>query len=131
MAKSPHTMIRVLDEARSVAVYKAGLDLKRADRCEFNSFIFVDRRGEDSPFERELTINHGRKEPCGRGEPYGHIAVAVDDLDREHARLAPASRAPEPIKEVPSPWCADGAVVFFPDPEGRRIEVLQRCGHNG
>jgi len=28
MAKSPHTMIRVLDEARSVAVYKAGLDLK-------------------------------------------------------------------------------------------------------
>mgnify|MGYP003701032219 FL=1 len=41
MAKCIHTMIRVLDEAKSVAFYKEAFGLKIADRLDFDSFTLV------------------------------------------------------------------------------------------
>jgi catechol 2,3-dioxygenase-like lactoylglutathione lyase family enzyme len=63
MAKAIHMMIRVLDEARSVAFYEKALGLQIADRYEFDSFTLVYLSNAKTPFELELTINHGRKEP--------------------------------------------------------------------
>ena len=87
MAKPIHSMIRVLDEARSVAFYRDALGLKVADRYGFEGFTLVYLKDAESPFELELTINHGRTDPYPLGEGYGHIAVAVADLDAEHDRI--------------------------------------------
>ena len=75
MAKPIHSMIRVLDEARSVDFYRRAFGMQVADRYDFDGFTLVYLRGEDSGFELELTINHGRTEPYALGDAYGHIAV--------------------------------------------------------
>ena len=41
MAKAIHSMIRVLDEARSVNFYQEAFDLAVADRLDFDSFTPV------------------------------------------------------------------------------------------
>ena len=57
-----------------------------------------------------------------------NVGIVVEDLDAEHARLTQAGIAPEPIKE----FHRDGALLarffFLNDPDGYRIEVLQRHG---
>lgn len=128
MAKPIHMMIRVMDEERSLAFYRGALGLEVADRFVFDTFTLVYLRSPEAAFEIELTINHGRTEPYAPGTGYGHVAVSVDDLDGEHARLSAAGFAPEPIKE----FHRDGALMarffFLTDPDGYRIEVLQRHG---
>ena len=99
MAKLIHSMIRVLDEARSVDFYRRGFGMRVADRYDFEGFTLVYLSAEDSGFELELTINHGRTEPYPLGEAYGHIAFVVDDLATEHARFAAEALAPNPIRE--------------------------------
>lgn len=128
MAKALHMMIRALDEARSVRFYETAFGLTVADRFAFDGFTLVYLRNADADFEIELTINHGRTEPYAHGDGYGHVAFAVDDLDAEHARMSAAGLAPEPVKE----FHRDGALMakffFVADPDGYRIEVLQRHG---
>lgn len=128
MAKPIHMMLRVLDEARSVAFYRQAFGMQIADRYGFDSFTLVYLRAPESEFEVELTINHDRTQPYTLGDGYGHVAVCVDDLDAEHARFAAAGLSPTPIKE----FHRDGALMarfcFLADPDGYRIEVLQRHG---
>ncbi len=128
MAKPIHSMIRVLDEARSVAFYREALGLEIAERMGFEGFTLVYMKSPESPFELELTINHDRHEPYTRGDGYGHIAVTVDDLDAEHARLTAAGIAPEPLKEFRRDGVLLARFFFLTDPDGYRIEVLQRHG---
>lgn len=127
-AKAIHTMIRVLDEARSVAFYRTAFGLEIADRFAFEGFTLVYLRNAASDFEVELTINHDRTTPYALGDGYGHIAFAVDDLDAEYARVKAAGLEPNPIRE----FHRDGALMarffFLTDPDGYRIEVLQRHG---
>ena len=128
MAKPIHSMIRVLEEDRSVDFYRRALNMRIADRFEFENFTLVYLLGDTGEFELELTINHGRTEPYALGDGYGHIACAVDDLDAEHARVTAAGLAPTPVRE----FHRDGALMakffFLQDPDGYRIEVLQRHG---
>lgn len=128
MAKAIHMMIRVLEEARSVAFYEKAFGLKIADRFEFDGFTLVYLRNPEADFEVELTVNHGQSEPYQLGSGYGHIAFAVDDLDAEHARLVREALDPNPIKE----FHRDGALMarffFVEDPDGYKIEVLQKHG---
>lgn len=128
MAKAIHSMIRVLDEARSVAFYRAAFGLEIADRLDFDSFTLVYMSNAENDFEVELTINKGRTEPYALGDGYGHIAFSVDDLDAEHARFEAAGLAPRKIVE----FNRDGALLarffFVADPDGYQIEVLQRQG---
>ncbi len=128
MAKAIHVMIRVLDEARSVAFYEKALGLKIADRYEFDSFTLVYLSNAEAAFELELTINHGRKEPYGLGSGYGHVAFAVDDLNAEHARMTSAGVKINPIKEFIREGALMARFFFIEDPDGYKIEVLQRHG---
>jgi lactoylglutathione lyase len=128
MAKAIHRMIRVLDEARSVDFYQQAFGLKVADRYGFDSFTLVYLSNAESPFEVELTINHGRKEPYELGSGYGHIAFAVDDLDAEHARMKSAGLEINPIKEFHREGALMARFFFVEDPDGYKIEVLQRHG---
>lgn len=128
MAKAIHMMIRVLDEDRSRAFYANAFGLEAADRYAFDGFTLVYLRNRENDFEVELTVNHGRAEPYALGDGYGHLAVCVDDLDAEHARIDALGYAPTPIKE----FMRDGALLarffFVQDPDGYKIEVLQRHG---
>jgi lactoylglutathione lyase len=128
MAKAIHMMVRVLDEARSLDFYRKAFGLKVADRFDFDSFTLVYLRNPENDFEVELTVNKGRSEPYQHGDGYGHVAFAVDDLDAEHGRLGAAGLAPGDIKE----FFRDGALMarffFVQDPDGYKIEVLQRHG---
>ena len=87
MAKAIHSMIRVLDEARSVAFYENAFALKVAERIDFETFTLVYMSNAENDFELELTINKGRQEAYDLGNGYGHIALCVDNLEAEHARL--------------------------------------------
>lgn len=128
MAKAIHTMIRVLDEDRSVAFYEDAFGLISAERLDFDSFTLVYMSNQECSFELELTINKGRTEPYALGDGYGHLAFCVEDLDSEHARFEAAGYAPRKIVE----FNRDGALLarffFVQDPDGYQIEVLQRHG---
>ena len=128
MAKAIHTMIRVLDEARSVAFYDRAFGLRVAERLDFPDFTLVYLSNAETPFEVELTINKDRASPYELGDGYGHVAVSVDDLDAEHARFEAAGLKPRGIVE----FNRDGGLFarFFvvEDPDGYKIEVLQRRG---
>lgn len=128
MAKLIHTMIRVLDEARSVEFYEKAFGLKIADRFEFDGFILIYLANAEATHELELTVNKGASEPYDLGNGYGHIAVSVDDLAAEHERMKAAGLSPKDIKEIAHNGQPLGRFFFIEDPDGYKIEVLQRAG---
>ena len=128
MAKAIHMMVRVLDENKSVDFYTRAFGLKVADRFEFEGFTLVYLRNAEADFEIELTINHGRSEPYTHGTGYGHVAMAVDDVDAEHARFVKAGFKPADVKEFHRDGKLMAKFFFVQDPDGYKIEVLQRHG---
>jgi lactoylglutathione lyase len=128
MAKAIHSMIRVLDEARSVGFYQTAFGLGIADRFDFDDFTLVYLRNAEADFELELTVNKATSEPYDLGNGYGHIAFAVDDLDAEHARFAAAGLAPRDIVEFNRDGVLMARFFFVQDPDGYKIEVLQKHG---
>jgi lactoylglutathione lyase len=124
-----HTMYRITDPERSRAFYEAlGLEFRRdmdivrnGEREATNYFFGVP--GQDE--ELELTYNHdGRTYDLGTG--YGHIALAVDDLEATLEQLKgqgiEAEREPYRVREGGSLLC------FVRDPDGYRIELIDRSG---
>jgi lactoylglutathione lyase len=128
VAKAIHMMVRVLDEARSVDFYKKAFDLDVEDRFEFDGFTLVYLKNNENDFEVELTINHGRTEPYTHGDGYGHLAVSVDDVDAGHAKAKAAGLNPTDVKEFHRDGSLMAKFFFLQDPDGYKIEVLQRHG---
>ncbi|GGW32111.1 lactoylglutathione lyase [Gemmobacter lanyuensis] len=128
MAKAIHSMIRVLEEARSVAFYESAFGLKVADRLDFDSFTLIYLSNPESSFELELTVNKGRTEPYNLGDGYGHLAVSVEDVEAEHARLTEAGLAPRRLVDFRNGDVSVAKFFFIADPDGYQIEVLQRGG---
>jgi lactoylglutathione lyase len=128
MAKAIHTMFRVLDEQKSVDFYKNAFDLDIEARFDFDGFTLVYLRNPEADFEIELTVNKERAEPYTHGDGYGHVAVAVDDLDSEHAKLTELGLDPNPIKEFHREGSLMARFFFVQDPDGYKIEVLQKHG---
>ncbi len=128
MARLIHSMVRVLDEARSVAFYDAAFGLKVADRLDFDGFTLIYLSNADQSFELELTVNKGRADPYALGDGYGHLAVSVDDVDAEHARLTVAGLAPRKLVDFAPAGSVIARFFFIADPDGYQIEVLQRGG---
>jgi lactoylglutathione lyase len=128
MAKAIHSMIRVLDESRSVAFYQNAFGLTVADRIDFETFTLVYLSNAENDFELELTINKGREEAYDLGNGYGHIAFCVDDLEAEHARMEAAGFAPRKLVDFNHDGKLLARFFFVADPDGYQIEVLQRYG---
>jgi lactoylglutathione lyase len=127
MTRYLHTMYRISDPERSRAFYEAlGLEFRRdmdivrdGEKEATNYFFGVP--GQDE--ELELTYNHdGRTYDLGSG--YGHIALAVDDLDGTLSRLKDEGIEPE---RPPYHVRAGGSrLCFVQDPDGYRIELIER-----
>lgn len=128
MAKAIHSMIRVLDEARSVDFYGRAFGLSIADRLDFESFTLVYLSNPENDFEVELTINKGRTEPYDLGDGYGHLAVSVEDVTAEHARFTEAGLNPRKLVDFAPAGTVIARFFFIADPDGYQIEVLQRGG---
>jgi lactoylglutathione lyase len=128
MTRYLHTMYRIMDPERSRAFYEAlGLEFRRDLPIVRNGELeatnyFFGVPGQDE--ELELTFNHdGRTYEMGTA--YGHIALAVDDLDETLARLKgqgiEPERAPYRVREGGSRLC------FVRDPDEYRIELIERA----
>jgi lactoylglutathione lyase len=129
MATFLHTMYRITDPERSRAFYEAlgftyarDLDIVRNGELEATNYFFS-LGDHDSVLE--LTYNHdGRTYDGGTG--YGHIALAVDDLDETLDRLKEQGiepeREPYRVREGGSRLC------FVRDPDEYRIELIDRSG---
>jgi lactoylglutathione lyase len=127
MAEFLHTMVRITDPAKSRAFYEAlgfefegDMDIVRNGELEATNYFFGIG---DSKAVLELTYNHdGRTYELGTG--YGHIALAVDDMAATLAGLAEQGiepeREPYRLREGGSLLC------FVRDPDGYRIEIIQR-----
>ena len=119
MATFLHTMVRITDPERSRGFYEAlgfrfsrDMDIVRNGELEATNYFFS--LGDDENV-LELTYNHdGRTYELGTG--YGHIALAVDDLDETLARLGEQGiepeREPYRVREGGSRLC------FVRDPDG-------------
>ncbi|RWR51348.1 lactoylglutathione lyase [Sinirhodobacter ferrireducens] len=128
MAKMIHSMIRVFDEARSLAFYEAAFGLTAAERLDFPEFSLIYLANAESTFELELTVNKGRAEPYDLGNGYGHLAVSVEDVAAEHARMEAAGLAPRKIVDFAPAGTVIARFFFIADPDGYQIEVLERAG---
>ena len=124
-----HTMVRITDPDRSRAFYEAlgfeferEMDIVRNGELEATNYFFS---LGDHKSVLELTYNHdGRTYEHGTG--YGHIALAVDDLAASLAQLKELGiepeREPYRVREGGSLLC------FVRDPDGYRIEIIDRSG---
>ena len=129
MARYLHTMYRITDPAASRAFYEAlglefrrDMDIVRGGEKEATNYFFG-VPGQDE--ELELTFNHdGRTYELGTG--YGHIALAVDDLDETLAQLA--DQGIEPEREPYRVREGGARICFVRDPDDYRIELIDRSG---
>jgi lactoylglutathione lyase len=121
-----HTCYRITDPARSVAFYEAlGLEKRREMPIgDEATNIFMGVPGEELP-ELELTHNHG-VDSYELGSAYGHVALAVDDLDAVLAELKEQGIEPE----RPPYTVHDGGsrLCFVRDPDDYRVELLETGG---
>ena len=131
MATPVHSMIRVRDEAKALDFYKRAFGLEIADHLKFDDFALIYLRHPSSPFEVELTVNDGRKEPYTLGDGYGHLAVVVDDVDTEHQRFEREKLSPGPLRDFKHDGKTLARFFFATDPDGYKIEVIQRGGRFG
>jgi lactoylglutathione lyase len=129
MTRYLHTMYRITDPERSRAFYEAlgfefrrELPIVRGGELEATNYFFGIPGQEE---ELELTLNHdGRTYELGTG--YGHIALAVDDLDEALARLG--EQGIEPEREPYRVREGGSRICFVRDPDGYRVELIDRSG---
>ena len=120
-----HTCYRITDVERSVAFYTAlGFEERRRMPIREEAInVFLGLPGDDDRLE--LTYNFG-VDSYEVGTGYGHIAVTVDDMAATLERLAgqgiEPERAPYQVREGGSLLC------FVRDPDGYRIELIERSG---
>ncbi len=128
VAKAIHTMIRVLDLDRSIEFYGRAFGLEVADHFDFDGFALVYLRNHENDFEIELTLNKGETKPYTHGSGYGHVAVCVDDVAAEHTRFVKEGFAPNDVKEFHRKGQLMARFFFVQDPDGYKVEVLERHG---
>ncbi|MEP3477486.1 MAG: VOC family protein [Hyphomicrobiales bacterium] len=127
-AKLIHSMIRVMDEEKSTKFYEQAFSLEVFERFDFDDFVLIYLKNRHSNFELELTVNKSQTEPYDLGNGYGHIAVVVDDVEAEHQRLTKLNLNPQNLVEFNSHPTLKAKFFFVTDPDGYKIEVLQKMG---
>lgn len=124
-----HTMLRVGNMARSLDFYTnvLGMNLLRTtERPEQKyslAFVGYGEGNADGQSEIELTYNHG-VDAYDMGTAYGHIAIQVPDAyaacDKIKAAGGNVTREAGPVMG------GDTIIAFVTDPDGYKIELIQR-----
>jgi lactoylglutathione lyase len=123
-----HTCYRILEIDRSVAFYEAlGFnEIRRAPIRDEAVNVFMNLPEDGDEPRLELTYNIDRTDPYEVGTGYGHIAITTGDLDSTLSELGQQGIEPE---KPPYTIRAGGSrICFVRDPDGYRIELIERAG---
>ncbi len=124
-----HTMLRVGDLDRSIDFYTRilGMNLLRTtERPEQKyslAFVGFGKGNADGQAEIELTYNHGVHQ-YELGTAYGHIALGVIDAYATCAAIKAAGG--QVTREAGPVLGGDTIIAFVTDPDGYKIELIQR-----
>jgi lactoylglutathione lyase len=124
-----HTMMRVMDLQRSLDFYIGAMGMQLVRRQDYPTgrftLAFLGYGAEDDSTVLELTHNWDQTEPYAQGTAWGHIAIAVTDIQAVCADLAEFGvnivRSPGPMKHSAT------LIAFIEDPDGYKIELIQRA----
>ena len=125
-----HTMLRVGDLDRSIDFYTRilGMNLLRTtERPEQKyslAFVGFGKGNADGQAEIELTYNHGVHQ-YELGTAYGHIALGVPDAYATCAAIKAAGG--QVTREAGPVLGGDTIIAFVTDPDGYKIELIQRA----
>ena len=131
MTKFLHTMLRVGDLGRSIRFYTDLLGMKLLRQIDVPDYKYTlaylgfgegNAQGEA---ELELTYNYGVT-AYELGTAFGHLAFAVSDAaaacDRVMAGGGKVTREAGPVKGGTT------VIAFVEDPDGYKVELIQRGG---
>ena len=102
--------------------------MKITGQFAFDDFDLIYLNDKPGAFEIELTVNRGRTKAYDLGDGYGHVAFVVDDIASEHAQFEREGLRPGPLKEMQRNGKPFARFFFVQDPDGYKIEVLQKSG---
>jgi lactoylglutathione lyase len=125
-----HTMLRVGDLDRSIAFYTEILGMRLLRREDFPggkfTLAFLGYQDEQEGAVLELTYNWG-VDRYDLGTGYGHIAIEVDDA---HAACDLVRQRGGTVLREAGPMAHGTTVIaFIADPDGYKIEFIQKSGH--
>ena len=124
-----HTMLRVGDLQRSIGFYTKilGMNLLRTTERPAQkyslAFVGFGKGNADGQAEIELTYNHG-VDSYDLGSAYGHIAIAVPDAYAACEKIKAAGG--NVTREAGPVAGGDTIIAFITDPDGYKIELIQR-----
>jgi lactoylglutathione lyase len=124
-----HTMLRVGDLSRSIDFYTRSLGMnllrttERAEQKYSLAFVGFGKGNADGQAEIELTYNHGVHQ-YELGTAYGHIALGVPDAYATCAAIKTAGG--QVTREAGPVLGGDTIIAFVTDPDGYKIELIQR-----
>ena len=122
-----HTMLRVVDLEKSLGFYTGVLGMKLLRRTDYPdgkfTLAFVGCTDEDRGAVIELTHNWGvEKYELGNG--YGHIAIEVEDAYAACENIK--QRGGKVVREAGAMKHGSTVIAFVEDPDGYRIELIQK-----
>ena len=124
-----HTMLRVGDLNRSINFYTKvlGMNLLRTTERPAQkyslAFVGYGKGNADGQAEIELTYNHGVFS-YDLGSAYGHIAIGVPDAYAACEKIKAAGG--NVTREAGPVAGGDTVIAFVTDPDGYKIELIQR-----
>jgi lactoylglutathione lyase len=122
-----HTMLRVGDLERSIRFYTEVLGMKLLRQHDYPdgkfTLAFIGYGPESDGAVIELTYNYGvdRYEP---GTGFGHVALEVEDAARACEDIR--RRGGKVVREAGPMKHGSTVIAFVEDPDGYRIELIQR-----
>lgn len=121
--KMAHTCYRVANLEESVKFYTEAFDFSISRKRDFpeHKFTLVYLTLPGETYELELTYNYDHG-PYELGTGYGHIAIAVDNLEELHAKHKAAGYNVTDLKGLPG---TPPSYYFIMDPDGYKIEVIR------
>ncbi len=131
-----YTMLRVADLERSLEFYTTALGMREMHRETFPegefTLVFIGYGDAATDAVIELTYNWGDQN-YDLGTGYGHIALEVDDIYAMEKHLTSMDvKVVRPAGEMTFALKETGVrevIAFIEDPDGYRIELIQKTQH--
>jgi glyoxylase I family protein len=118
-----HFAVVTTDVEKAAAFYKDLLGFRERGRLQTThsgTIIFITLGGTELELFGGGTI---APKPEGRTVGYTHIALTVDDIDRDYERISKRG-----VEFTMKPTTAESGmrIAFFADPDGNTLELMQR-----